>query len=263
MVSDKYEKELAFAKELAVQAREIALRYYKTELEFETKADESPVTVADKEVNDMVISGVQSQFPEHGVLGEEQSWHEERSSLWVCDPIDGTIAFSMGEPVFMFSLAFVEDGAPVVAVVADLASGTIFSAVKGGGSFADDNQIRVSRRSMSEAWLVFPTNLKRLYESQAMYQALAEKAYQTNIVHGGVFKGTLIAQGLADGLALPGSVHPWDMAAVKLIVNEAGGKFTDRNGGQHRFDRELSNGVIVSNGVIHGTILDIVENTLG
>lgn len=259
MNDNKYDKELAFAKELAAKARDIALKYYKTNLEFETKEDASPVTIADKEVNDMVVRSVQSQFPEHGVLGEEQSWHQERPLLWVCDPIDGTIAFSMGEPTFMFSLALVEDGKPIVAVAADLAGGTIFSAARGGGSFADDKPIHASNHPMNMALLVFPTNLTWLYEGKAMYQALAKAVYQTNIVHGGVFKGMLVAQGLADAAIWPKTVDPWDMAAVKLIVDEAGGKFTNRNGEQHRFDQELNDGVIISNGVIHNELLEIVN----
>ena len=177
----------------------------------------------------------------------------------MCDPIDGTIAFSMGEPTFMFSLALVEDGQPVVAVAADLAGGTIFSAVRGGGAFADDKPIHVSNRPIDMALLVFPTNLGWLYEGKAMYQALARAAYQTNIVHGGVFKGMLVAQGLADAAIWPDTIDPWDMAAVKLIVDEAGGKFTNRKGEQHRFDQTLNNGVIISNGVIHSELLDIVN----
>jgi fructose-1,6-bisphosphatase/inositol monophosphatase family enzyme len=160
----------------------------------------------------------------------------------------------------MFSLALVEGGKPVVAVAADLASGNVFSAVKNGGAFADDKPIHVSKRSMSQAWLVFPTNLKWLYEGQKMYQALAAHSYQTNIVHGGVFKGMLVAQGLADAAIWPESIHAWDMAAVKLIVEEAGGKFTDRNDQQHRFDQELTRGVIVSNGTIHDELLEVIKN---
>lgn len=256
----KCEKELAFAKELALKAREIALKYYKTDLEFETKGDSSPVTIADQEVNDMVVSSVQKHFPNHGVLGEEQSWHKERSSLWVCDPIDGTIAFSMGEPTFMFSIALVEDGKPIVAVVADLAEGTVFSAVKGSGAYANKKKMRVSNRTIEKAWLALPTNLMWLYNGKKMYQALEKAVYQTNIIHGGVFKGMLVAQGLADAAIWPETIHPWDMAAVKLIVEEAGGKFTDKQDGQHRFDQQLSGGVVVSNGTIHAELLEVIEN---
>jgi len=262
MNTPAYTKELLFAKELAAKACQIALKYYKTDLAFETKEDASPVTIADKEVNDMVIRSVQDQFPEHGVLGEEHSWHPERSQLWVCDPIDGTIAFCTGDPTFMFSLALAVDGKPVVAVAADPAAGTIFYAVKGAGAFANEKPIHVSERPLHKAWMVFPTNLKRLYGDQKMYQTLDEAGYQTNIIHGGVFKGILVAQGLADAAVWSRTVHPWDMAAVKLIVEEAGGRFTDRNGAEHRFDEELQEGVIVTNGVVHDQVLEILSATL-
>jgi histidinol-phosphatase len=258
---NNYDEALEFAKKLAIEARNIALKYYKTDLVFETKSDASPVTVADKQVNQLVVSGVQEHFPEDGVLGEEQSWHEERSRLWVCDPIDGTIAFSMGEPAFMFSLALVENGKPIVAVTCDLANGDLFWATKGGGSFLNDKPVKVSSRQLKSAWLAFPTNLKWLYSYQSKYQALASASYQTNIIHGGVFKGMLVAQGLADAVIYPDSTNAWDMAAVKLIVDEAGGKMTNIAGQEHRYDENLTGGIIISNGVVHEPILEIMNDT--
>src|ERR1700744_5897220 len=145
-------EELTFAKELAASARQTAAKYYKTALDFKTKRDASPVTIADETINQMVIDRVKERFPDDGVLGEEQTWNLDKKRLWICAPIDGTIAFSMGEPTFMFSIALVVDGVPVLAVTADLTSGTIFHAIKGGGACMDDNPIQASTRSMTEAW---------------------------------------------------------------------------------------------------------------
>jgi inositol-phosphate phosphatase/L-galactose 1-phosphate phosphatase/histidinol-phosphatase len=253
-----YSKELKFAKQLAIDANQISDKYYKTELKFKTKADTSPVTIADEEINQLVIQRVKEIFPSHGVLGEENSWESSREILWVCDPIDGTIAFSMGDPVFMFSLALVVNGEPVLAVTRELANAHTFWAVKGKGAFRDDKQISVSKRKIGEAWLGFPTNLKWLYANQVIFQKLAEAAYQTNIIHGAVFKGMLIAQGLADGVVLPQGGHPWDYAALKLIVDEAGGRVTDRSGNEQKYNGEL-NGVVSSNGQIHQDLLNIVK----
>ncbi len=251
---------LSFAKQLAKQAREIALKYYKTNLEFETKSDASPVTIADLEINKLVVASVKEHYPEHGVLGEELSWNEERRLLWVCDPIDGTIAFSMGDPTFMFSIALVEDGVSIVAVTCDLNSGDMFTAIKGRGAYRNGEPIHVSKRPLAEAWLALPTALAMLYQAQDMYEALAKHAYQTNVIHGGVFKGMLVAQGLADSIVWPDKFsHPWDVAAVDLIVKEAGGSLTDLKGIEHRMDQELPGGVVVSNGVIHQELLDIIK----
>jgi histidinol-phosphatase len=261
MVND-YRKELAFAKELAVQAKLISDSYYKTRLNFTTKTDSSPVTIADEEINRLVVEGVKNQFPEQGVLGEEQSWQEEKPELWVCDPIDGTIAFSMGEPTFMFSLALVSDGKPVVAVTCNLATGDLFWAVRHRGAYLNEKQLFVSERTMAEAWLAFPTNLKWLYQYQNMYKKLDELAYQTNVIHGGVFKGMLVAQGLADAVIYPDSTSAWDMAAVKLIVDEAGGKMTDIAGKEHRYDTYLTGGIIISSATIHESLLEMIQNSI-
>lgn len=253
-----YETELIFAKELAKKAINIALSYYKKNPETHTKEDKSPVTVADEEINQLVINQVKATFPEHGVLGEEQSFSTDRETLWVCDPIDGTIAFSMGEPLFSFSLAMVVDGQPVVAVAADISTKRIFHAVKGQGAFIGGVPTKVSSRKMSEAWLAFPTNLKWLFKKPQMYMELSERVYQTNVIHGGVFKGLLIAEGLSDGSVWGSTVSPWDMAAVKLIVEEAGGKMTDKFGNDQLFNTDL-NGVVVSNSVIHDELIEITK----
>lgn len=253
----QYEDELLFAKNLAVAAGAIATQYYKTDLEFVTKGDKSPVTVADETINELVIEAVKRDHPEHGVLGEEQSWQPDRPLIWVCDPIDGTVSYSMGEPESMFSLSLVENGKPVLAVVSDLTNGDMFWARTGTGAFMNGKSMHVSHRNLSEAWLAFPTNLKALINSQAIYLPLTEQAYQTNMIHSSVFKGMLIAQGLCDGSVWPGSVQPWDAAAVKLIVEEAGGRMTDLKGREHRFDAQLTGGLIVSNSVIHDELMDI------
>ncbi len=254
-----YEAELSFAKDLAMQARKIALKYYKTKLQYITKGDNSPVTIADEAINQIVIDTVKQQFPDHGVLGEEQSWQRDRQLLWVCDPIDGTVAFSMGEPIFMFSLALVDNGKPVVAVTLDLANGDIFWATTGGGAYMNGEHIHVSTRALKDGWLAFPTNLKVLIDAQEMYTNLSAQAYQTNIIHGAVFKGMLIAQGLCDASVWPRLVHPWDAAAVKLIVEEAGGRLTDFSNHEHRFDIDLAGGMIITNGFMHSEVLEVIN----
>ena len=261
-MSNNYDKELAFAKQLAQNAKLISDKYYKQPMEFETKKDTSPVTIADKQINQLVIDAVQKEFPADGVLGEEASWHDDRERLWICDPIDGTIAFSMGEACCMFSIALVVDGRPVIAVTRDLANGELFWATAGGGAYRDGQRISVSQRPLHEAWLAMPNRLSLLYEYRTVFEDLDEAAYQSNLIHGGVFKGMLIAQGFADAVVYIKLVNIWDMVAVKLIVEEAGGKFTDLKGQEHRYDKDLVGGVIVTNGTIHDDVLRITNAAL-
>ena len=114
-----YEKELDFAKALALEAGEIMRKYFRSDrLGTVQKDDLTPLTVADTAINDLVIERVQHEFPEHGVLGEEASYEPNRQWIWVVDPIDGTSPYSCGIPISTFSLALVnkKDGQPYVSV---------------------------------------------------------------------------------------------------------------------------------------------------
>ncbi len=260
-MSDDYRAELAFAKQLAHDAKLISDKYYKQSVEFETKSDASPVTIADKQINQLVIDGVQKVFPADGVLGEEGSWQADKNRLWVCDPIDGTIAYMMGEAACFFSVALVIDGAPTVAVTRDLANGDLFWATKGGGAFRNGEPISVSSRTLEQAMVVFPTKFSSLYGHQKTYLDIAEAVYLTNVIHGGVFKGMLVAQGFVDAAPHLNPTQAWDAAAVKLIVDEAGGKATDIKGADHRYDGELTGGFIVTNGLIHDNLLRVITTS--
>jgi len=251
-------KELAFAKELGQKAYEIAQKYYKKNPSTLIKDDNSPVTIADEEINQLVIDKVKETFPTHGVLGEEQSFGLEREYLWVCDPIDGTLAFTMGQPTFMFSLALVVEGQPIVAVVGNLSNGIIYHATKNGGSFVNDMSLSVSKRTLSKAFIYVQSNIKNLLQHRNFYLAQDDAVAQTNPVHGGVFKGVGIAEGLGDGSVWLRNVHPWDIAAIALLVEEAGGAVTDRTGSTDLdFTKDL-NGIVLASKLIHADLLKIV-----
>src|SRR3989339_1076408 len=116
------ENYLEFAKNLAKEAEEIALRYFSFKVENTWKEDNTPLTKADTEINDLVIKRVNEAFPEHSIYGEEQSELKENSKyIWVCDPIDGTMPFSNGSPIFTFSIALVDQssGLPILGVIND------------------------------------------------------------------------------------------------------------------------------------------------
>lgn len=258
-MNSDYAHELSFAKRVAQQANEIAMSHYKTELRYATKADRTPVTIADEEINRMVVKTVQEAFPNDGVLGEEESWQLDKKRLWVCDPIDGTTSFSIGMPTFMFALALVDDGTPLLAVASNPVTGDLFWAVKGKGAFLQDSPISASNRNVSESWMLYTADLKSLCKNQNLYQHIEDTVYQTNIVHGSVYKGVLIAQGLADASIHFQSGKPWDFAAVSLLITEAGGSVSDAQGKELRFDQKLQS-VISTNGVIHTEILKMLNN---
>lgn len=249
-----YKNEIEFAKNMAVVAGEIMKKYYRIDQGVQIKADNTPVTLADKEINDLLIQSVQKEFPDHGVLGEEASWNEDREKLWVCDPIDGTPAFIYHIPTFMFSLALVVDGKPELGIAFNATTGDVYHAIKGAGSFLNDKAINTSNREWGHETRLAGSSdgaVDGLSKS-----ALNEQGIKVINSFGAVFKGCMIAEGSLDGrVFIHNGAH--DIAAVKLIIEEAGGKVTDLQGNEQRYDQRI-NGAIMSNGLIHDKLVEIV-----
>lgn len=246
---------LSFAVDVAREAGDIMRHYFElSDKQVEIKADRTPVSEADKKINQLLIDKVSRQFPSHGVLGEEQSLHKERAELWVCDPIDGTVGFILGVPTAMFSLAFVVDGQPQVAVMYEPMLNKLFTAVKGAGAFVNDQPMQVSRRKgLNKANIGLTASTGQLFDRESFCKGLMAEGARLSTVPGNVFKGSLVAQGRLDAYVFPGrSAH--DIAAEKLIIEEAGGKVTDLDGEEQRYDGAIR-GAIISNGLLHATIV--------
>jgi fructose-1,6-bisphosphatase/inositol monophosphatase family enzyme len=145
---DEYKEALEFAKRLAGEAQEIALKYFSFETDTTWKEDNTPLTVADTEINDLVIKRVNEAYPEHSIYGEEKSDKKEGSKyIWVCDPIDGTMAFSCGLPIFVFSIALVDqsNGLPILGLINDPVMKNMYWAHKGSGAYRNGKKIFVSK----------------------------------------------------------------------------------------------------------------------
>ncbi|MET0779291.1 MAG: inositol monophosphatase, partial [Candidatus Saccharimonadales bacterium] len=137
--------ELRFAKQLAYEAGKIMLHYFNARDKGVTiKDDQSPVTLADTEINALVIERVKAQFPADGVLGEEACFGLGRSNLWVVDPLDGTPPFARGVPLSTFCMALVQNGKPIVAVVYDPYMDRLFWACDGLGAYENDRKLDLS-----------------------------------------------------------------------------------------------------------------------
>lgn len=251
---------LEWAKSFAQDAGAIMREYYAlADKSIEIKKDKSPVTIADKKINQLLIDQVQANFPEHGVLGEEQSLHAERKQLWVCDPIDGTAGFILGVPTAMLSLAYVEDGQTKVAVLYEPLLDKLFTAVLGGGAFLNGKPVQVSQTtSLSGASVGITASVKQMFDREAFCKALLAEGTYLSTVPGNVFKASLVAQGRMDGFIFPGrSAH--DIAGEKLVIEEAGGKVTSLDGKEQRYDGPIR-GAIVSNGRIHDALVQHMAN---
>lgn len=243
---------------LSREASAIMLKYY-SPLGFpsEQKGDASPVTKADLEINSMVIRMVKEHYGDYGVFGEEESnGHEEGKKLFVVDPLDGTLMFAKGSPIFGFSVAVVEDGVPIAGVLCNPVAKRTLLAEKGKGAFyvEGNKQIFVSDKKEIKGSLV-----NNGWRQSLLPRALHEKGGVTPCIYAISEVSALVAIGSFDG-----EVFCWksayDVAAAKIIVEEAGGRVTDLEGNEQRYDRPIR-GAVVSNGGIHDELVAMVRES--
>jgi fructose-1,6-bisphosphatase/inositol monophosphatase family enzyme len=252
---------LEFAKKIALQAGEIMLKHFHVDVEQREKSDNTIVTVADEEINQLVIDEVGRIYPDHSVFGEEASNDNNHEYAWVCDPIDGTVPYSKGLPVSVFSLALVKDGVPIVGVVYDPFMKRLYSAVKNEGAFLNDVPIQVSTNDLERHSIV---NVEWWAEAEydidtPLHQlSLDTKTY---VLHLGtvIDAACYVAAGRYEACVFAGTTGKnVDIAAVKVIVEEAGGKVTDLFGNEQRYDGDIK-GAIISNGKVHEQLLQSLQ----
>jgi histidinol-phosphatase len=255
-----YARELRFAREFTADATALVRRIAATGYDVATKADRTLVTTADHEVNRRFIERVGEDFPGDAVLGEEADRPGDGPRTWVIDPVDGTAQFVLGIPVFMVSVALVVDGRPVVGVGGNPSTGETYWAAAGAGAYRDGTRLRVSRRDGQTSAIVSgggahpvpPTGL----DADALLRvrtATSAGSTPQRFPWPTVFSGCKVAEGGWDG-DLYGQTAAHDVAAVCVLVREAGGTVTDRHGADQRYDRPVD-GCVLSNGLLHAHLV--------
>jgi histidinol-phosphatase len=236
--------DLSLALGLADLADDISLsRFRAHDLLVETKPDLSPVTEADTAVEQTVRMRLAADRPADGILGEEYGDKGGSDRRWIIDPIDGTRNYSRGIPVWATLVALEENGVLQVGVVSAPALGRRWWAERGTGAFADGTQIRVSGvAAIEDAILCFAV--------EQQLPPIASRCWHAR-GFGDFWAHMLVAEGAADGAIDAIGVSVWDLAAVRIIVEEAGGRFTDQSG-VARID---GNSAVSSNGLLHDELL--------
>lgn len=241
---------------LSEQAAEIMLKHYSgAGIPMTMKEEMSPVTQADIEVNKLVITEVQKHYPDYEVLAEEESTETKNSSkLFVVDPIDGTHMFAIGSPLFVFSAAIVVDGESIAGILKNPLAKRTLLAEKGNGTyFVEENKrVSVSRRKDFRGALINAgwkeINLPKLVHA---------RGGRTPQIYSVCEEASLIATGgFEAGIFTGPTAH--DIAAAKIVIEEAGGKVTDLQGKEQRYDREI-NGAIMSNGFLHDELVKMAQ----
>jgi myo-inositol-1(or 4)-monophosphatase len=253
-MTNEYRK---FAIEIAEQAGEIIRTNFVLGMKKEWKSDNTPLTETDLAINRLLVDSIKNTFPAHGILTEEgEDLSGNREYVWVGDPIDGTTGFSHGYPTFAFSLALTKNGESILGVICDPVLNRIAVAEKGKGAFLNGQPITVSTaQSLKKALINVDTDtditLIRLRE-----RVIKEQAYAPNF-YTAIYPSLLVAAGEFVA-TIYGYNKPWDGAAVKIIVEEAGGKVTDIYGNEQRYDQKL-NGFVASNGILHERIIKLIK----
>lgn len=249
-----------FAEQMAKDAGQIMRNYYSLGMEKGWKGDRTPVTKADVEINTLLLERVHALFPEHNVRAEEESSQDKPSEYcWVCDPVDGTIPFSHGMPISTFSLALVQNGKSILGVVYDPFGDRLFVGQEGQGSTLNGRLMHVSAKAELtgavcnvEAHHSHPYNVHAFVEHLCDTESAAALRLMSSI-----YPAALVAAGEFAFTVMPANtVH--DAAAIKVIVEEAGGKVTDLFGGEQRYDQPIK-GMIASNGILHDRLVELAK----
>ena len=246
---------LAFALELADMADTIALTHFRGRLEVTTKPDRTPVTQADTAIETALRERITQTYPDHGILGEEFGTAEGAGAhRWIIDPIDATGAFLRGVPNFAALIALEENGRIVLGVASAPAMGLRWWGGRDLGAFENGDPIHVSQVAELGNAHVCHGELRgfRAHKLEAAWNLLWPQTWRQSGL-GDFYGHMVVANGGADFMPEP-VVAPWDIAAVKGIVEGAGGRLTDLNGE----DSIYTGHCLTSNGLVHDAALRVL-----
>jgi histidinol-phosphatase len=244
---------LATALDAARAGAAVIRRYYQSNLQVTLKADKSPVTQADVETEQVIRGIIGERFPGHGFYGEETGQSSlDAEYLWLVDPIDGTKAFVREYPFFSTQIALMHRGRLIVGVSSAPVYGELAYAEIGRGAWLDEQPIKVSDVATIEAGAISTGNLKTL-ASGARWAAFGKLVTRAQRIrgYGDFLHYHLLAAGKIDAV-IESDVNILDIAALAVIVEAAGGRFTDLEG---RAPGLATTSVLATNGKLHEAVL--------
>jgi histidinol-phosphatase len=247
-------RELTVALEAARAATAVINRLYQRNLAVTLKSDRSPVTDADVQSEQAIRAVLEKHFPSYGFYGEETGQRAmDAANIWLVDPIDGTKSFVRDTPFFSTQIALLREGRLVLGVSCASAYGELAWAEEGGGAFLNDRPIRVSAVDDIGAAFLSTGNLKTLAAAAADWQRFGALVGRVNRLrgYGDFVHYHLLARGALD-VVLESDVNILDVAALTVIVREAGGVFTQLDGQPVGLDTTT---VLASNFDLHGQVL--------
>lgn len=244
---------LAHATRLAIEAGRVTLGYFGRVVEHDAKGDGSPVTVADREAEQLIRRGIEERWPDHSILGEEYGESRPGAPVrWILDPIDATRSFMRGVPLYGVLIGVEVEGDPVVGVAHFPPLGETVAAGRGMGCTLNGEPCRVSSVDTIEDAVVLTTDVERVLSGPdgAGWRRLQQRASFSR-TWGDCYGHALVATGRAEVQVDP-IMKPWDAGPFLTIVTEAGGRFTTREG-----EATIHGGSGIStNGILHDEVLE-------
>jgi myo-inositol-1(or 4)-monophosphatase len=260
----KHAPDMNFLFSLADYAGEVMLANFNSisKMDIETKADTTPVTIADNMINTYVIDQIKAKYPHISIIAEEGNAEIENAEYSIlCDPIDGTIPYTLGIPISTFCITLLYRGIPLKTCIYDPFLKRLWHAEKGMGSFLNQkNKLQVSNtRFIKDSNIHFCWWKGSKYNLEGICEHIrSEGGKWLNLATIGCVGG-LIASGHIDASIFPGD-KAWETAAMKLLVEEAGGKVTHIDGSPiENFLGNSIKGHIISNGLLHDWLPGIVD----
>ncbi len=242
---------LAFALNAVYQAGRSTLPYFQANTPVELKADDSPVTAADRLAERIIRDAIGQEYPGESILGEEEGLTEGHGGRWVLDPIDGTKSFVCGVPLYSTLLAYEDDEGGQIGICYFPALDEMVYAERSKGAYFNGRPCRVSSRSTLKG----ATLSCGSHSSMAKYGRLEPllkmaEVTQATRTWSDAYGHALVATGRIEAMVDPVIAY-WDIAAMAVIVREAGGRFTTLDG-----DEALGTSALSSNGVLHEELLE-------
>lgn len=254
---------LESAIEIAHSAGSLLRYYFERHVRVELKGQFDLVTEADRASEKLIVESLKARYPQHGILAEEGGGHESTSEYrWYVDPLDGTTNFAHGYPVWNVTLAVEKAGELIAGVIFDPNRDELFTCEKGGGAFMNGSRIQVSRTSTVEDSLFstgFPSRRRHLDVNIHFYYQLAMASHGVRRGGAAAIDLAYVACGRLDGFWEFG-LSPWDMAAGKLLVEEAGGSIRDMKDTPHQL---TSPHIFADNGAIHDEVITLFSEIFG
>ena len=250
-----------FLKNIILEAGKMALDFQRklAELTVERKSTTQLVTKADQAVEEFLLREIKKRYPGHAILAEETGSHAGREYCWLIDPIDGTTSFIHGQPFFSVSIGLQQEGQSVLGAVYLPALSELFEAEKEHGAYCNGRKIQVSSRNrLAESLIATSLGCRGFTpHNDNLNHFLAVKSYLRGIRITGsaAMHMCYVAVGRLDGYWQL-NIQPYDVAAGKLLVSEAGGLCSDFFGNTHNYFREF----VATNGKIHHDLLTILAS---